>query len=65
MPNWPAESRDFKTFSKKKGAAAKTRPPPFSWKSGLSGGYSMTWMFFFAHISLRTFGHTVTLTSPR
>ncbi len=26
---------------------------------------SMTWMLRFAHISFRTFGHTVTLTSPR
>ncbi len=27
--------------------------------------YSSTKMFFFAQISFRTFGHTVTLTSPR
>ena len=29
------------------------------------GTYSSTKIFFFAHISFSTFGHTVTLTSPR
>jgi hypothetical protein len=29
------------------------------------GCYSSTKMFFFAQISFKTFGHTVTLTSPR
>ena len=35
--------------------------------SGPSGEqfYSSTKIFFFAHISFRIFGHTVTLTSPR
>jgi hypothetical protein len=53
MPEWPetAEKR-----------AGHDRPAP---RHGLGGRYSITWMFFFAHISLRTFGHTVTLTSPR
>ena len=27
--------------------------------------YSKTWMFFFAQISFKIFGHTVTVTSPR
>lgn len=54
MPEWPG-------MGKKRGGRAR-RPPRHS---GRFGTYSMTWMFFFAHISFMTFGHTVTLTSPR
>src|ERR1019366_3044005 len=61
------------TFSRTRGSDGSGRTVPDARsdpgaRRGLPdprSGYSMTWMLRLAHISFRTFGHTVTLTSPR